>query len=57
MRLGITAFLTDRDMAPGALAREVALWQELGTLAAQTVGLNLDKRAALTVAIGKIHGL
>jgi DNA polymerase-3 subunit delta' len=43
--------------APGALAREVALWQELGTLAAQTVGLNLDKRAALTVAIGKIHGL
>ncbi len=42
--------------APAALARQVALWQELGTLAAQTVGLNLDKRAALTVAIGKLHG-
>jgi DNA polymerase-3 subunit delta' len=42
--------------APGALAREVAVWQELGVLAAQTVGLNLDKRAALTVAFNKLHG-
>ncbi len=41
---------------PPGLARQVALWQELGTLSAQAVGLSLDKRAALTVAIGKLHG-
>jgi len=37
------------------LAGAVGVWQELGRLERETVGLNLDKRAAIVVALGLLH--
>ncbi|WP_298284880.1 DNA polymerase III subunit delta' [Acidocella sp.] len=39
----------------GNLAAQVALWQEFGKLEREVIGLNLDKRAAITVALGQLH--
>jgi DNA polymerase-3 subunit delta' len=33
----------------------VALWQEFGKLEREVVGLNLDKRAAVIVALSQLH--
>ncbi len=40
---------------PARLAGEVTLWQELGQLERETAGLNLDKRAAVIVALSQLH--
>jgi DNA polymerase III subunit delta' len=37
------------------LAGEVALWQDFGKLEREVVGLNLDKRAAVIVALSQLH--
>ncbi len=37
------------------LAGDVALWQEFGKLEREVVGLNLDKRAAVIVALSQLH--
>ena len=44
--------------APAApnLAAKVALWQEFGRIEREVVGLNLDKRAAVIVALSTLHG-
>jgi len=41
---------------PARLAGQVALWQEFGKLEREVVGLNLDKRAAIIVALSQLHG-
>ena len=38
------------------LAGQVALWQDFGRLERETAGLNLDKRAAIIVALSQLHG-
>ncbi len=40
---------------PARLAGDVALWQEFGKLEREVVGLNLDKRAAVIVALSQLH--
>ena len=40
---------------PARLAGDVALWQEFGKLEREVVGLNLDKRAAVVVALSQLH--
>ncbi len=40
----------------GNLAGQVALWQDLSKLEREVVGLNLDKRAAIIVALSQLHG-
>jgi DNA polymerase-3 subunit delta' len=40
---------------PAALAGRVADWQEFGKLSREVVGLNLDKRAAVIVALSQLH--
>jgi len=42
--------------APARLAGRVALWQEFGRLEREVVGLNLDRRAAIVVALSQLHG-
>jgi DNA polymerase III subunit delta' len=37
------------------LAGDVALWQDFGKLEREVVGLNLDKRAAIIVALSQLH--
>lgn len=37
------------------LAREVTLWQDFGKLERDVLGLNLDKRAAILVALEQLH--
>jgi DNA polymerase-3 subunit delta' len=39
----------------GNLAAEVSLWQEFGKLEREVIGLNLDKRAAVVVALTQLH--
>ncbi len=39
-----------------SLASRVALWQEFGRIEREVVGLNLDKRAAVIVALSTLHG-
>jgi DNA polymerase-3 subunit delta' len=39
-----------------SLAANVAVWQEIGRIEREVVGLNLDKRAAIIVAISALHG-
>ncbi len=41
--------------AAGELAGGVALWQEMGRLEQEVMGLNLDKRAAVIVALNALH--
>ncbi len=41
---------------PARLAGNVSLWQELGKLEREVIGLNLDKRAAVVVALSQLHG-
>ncbi len=43
-----------RQNAPN-LAGKVAVWQEFGTLEREVIGLNLDKRAAVIVALETLH--
>jgi DNA polymerase-3 subunit delta' len=38
------------------LANSVSLWQEIGRIEGQAAGLNLDKRAAVIVALSQLHG-
>ena len=40
---------------PAQLAGDVVLWQEFGKLEREVVGLNLDKRAAVIVALSQLH--
>lgn len=40
---------------PARLAGDVTLWQEFGKLEREVVGLNLDKRAAVIVALSQLH--
>ena len=40
---------------PARLAGDVTLWQELGQLEREAAGLNLDKRAAVIVALSQLH--
>jgi DNA polymerase-3 subunit delta' len=45
-----------RSGAPAAqLAGHVALWQEFAKLEGEVIGLNLDKRAAVIVALSQLH--
>jgi DNA polymerase-3 subunit delta' len=37
------------------LAASVALWQEFGRMEREVLGLNLDKRAAIIVALTRLH--
>jgi DNA polymerase-3 subunit delta' len=37
------------------LAGDVTLWQEFGKLEREVIGLNLDKRAAIIVALSQLH--
>jgi DNA polymerase-3 subunit delta' len=39
----------------GNLAAEVSLWQEFGKMEREVIGLNLDKRAAVVVALTQLH--
>lgn len=39
----------------GNLGADVTRWQELGKLGREVVGLNLDKRAAVIVALSQLH--
>ncbi len=39
-----------------SLAGKVALWQELGRIEREVLTLNLDKRAAVIVALSQLHG-
>ncbi len=59
LRAGLAA--ATRDAARRAhtgqnLAAKVALWQEFGKIEREVVGLNLDKRAAVIVALSTLHG-
>jgi DNA polymerase-3 subunit delta' len=38
------------------LANAVAVWQEIGRIEREALGLNLDKRAAILVALSQLHG-
>jgi DNA polymerase-3 subunit delta' len=40
----------------GSLAGRVAVWQELGKIEREVLLLNLDKRAAVIVALSQLHG-
>ncbi len=39
----------------GSLVPTIALWQDFGKLEREVIGLNLDKRAAIIVALGQLH--
>jgi DNA polymerase-3 subunit delta' len=39
-----------------SLAAKVAVWQEIGRIEREAVSLNLDKRAAVIVALSALHG-
>jgi DNA polymerase-3 subunit delta' len=39
-----------------SLAVQVAVWQEIGRIEREVVSLNLDKRAAILVALSALHG-
>jgi DNA polymerase-3 subunit delta' len=39
-----------------SLAAKVAVWQEIGRIEREVVSLNLDKRAAILVALSALHG-
>ena len=41
---------------PENLAGQVTLWQDLSKLEREVIGLNLDKRAAIIVALSQLHG-
>ncbi|MDD2704063.1 MAG: DNA polymerase III subunit delta' [Acidocella sp.] len=41
--------------APAHLAPNIALWQDFGKLEREVIGLNLDKRAAVIVALSQLH--
>ncbi len=41
----------------GALAEQVTLWQEFGRIEREVQNLNLDKRAAVIVALSQLHGI
>lgn len=45
-----------RKSSGGNLAGAVSLWQEFGQIEREVLGLNLDKRAAIIVALTKLHG-
>jgi len=57
LRTGIAAGAR-RQARAGAqkLAGQVALWQDFGRLERETALLNLDKRAAIIVALSQLHG-
>jgi DNA polymerase-3 subunit delta' len=57
LRTGIAASARQKARAGAQkLAGQVALWQDFGRLERETVGLNLDKRAAIIVALSQLHG-
>jgi DNA polymerase-3 subunit delta' len=39
-----------------SLAAQVSLWQEFGRMEREVQSLNLDKRAAIVVALSQLHG-
>ncbi len=57
LRTGLAAGARQKARA-GAhnLAGQVALWQDFGRLERETALLNLDKRAAIIVALSQLHG-
>ncbi len=57
LRTGIAAGARQKARAGEPnLAGQVALWQDFGRLERETAGLNLDKRAAIIVALSQLHG-
>jgi DNA polymerase-3 subunit delta' len=57
LRTGIAAGARQKARAGVAnLAGQVTLWQDFGRLERETAGLNLDKRAAIIVALSQLHG-
>jgi DNA polymerase-3 subunit delta' len=57
LRTGIAASARRQARAGDQkLAGRVALWQDFGRLERETAGLNLDKRAAIIVALSQLHG-
>jgi DNA polymerase-3 subunit delta' len=57
LRAGLAARVRKAARAGGAgLAPQVALWEDFGKLQGEVVGLNLDKRAAMIVAMSQLHG-
>ncbi len=57
LRTGIAATARRRAKGgAGALAGQVTLWQDFGKLEREVQNLNLDKRAAIIVALSQLHG-
>jgi DNA polymerase-3 subunit delta' len=58
LRSGLAATTRRAARLPTAqnLAPRVAVWQELGSLEREVLNLNLDKRAAIIVALTQLHG-
>jgi len=58
LRGGLAAAARRAARLPSAqkLAPRVAVWQELGSLEREVLNLNLDKRAAIIVALSQLHG-
>jgi DNA polymerase-3 subunit delta' len=58
LRTGLAAATRHAARQPAAanLAPQVALWQEFGKLERDVTNLNLDKRAAIIVALSQLHG-
>jgi DNA polymerase-3 subunit delta' len=57
LRAGIAARTRETARQGTAfLANSVSLWQEIGRIESQVMGLNLDKRAAGIVALSQLHG-
>ncbi len=58
LRAGLAAATRAAARQPSApnLARRVGVWQEFGKLEREVQNLNLDKRAAIIVALSQLHG-
>ncbi len=58
LRGGLAAWTRRAARLPSAqkLAPRVAVWQEFGKLEREVQNLNLDKRAAIIVALSQLHG-
>jgi DNA polymerase-3 subunit delta' len=58
LRSGLAAATRRAARLPSAanLARQVAVWHEFGKIEREVQNLNLDKRAAIIVALSQLHG-
>jgi DNA polymerase-3 subunit delta' len=59
LRSGLAAATRQAARLPAAanLAPRVAVWQEFGKREREVQNLNLDKRAAIIVALSQLHGI